>query len=94
MSLVKWAVGLIVFQMLIVVFLIGIAPMYAEATYDSSDISTGDINSSQTFDNSDLGILESFTYTVSSFSWYVDFILLIPSIVSGILVLLYIRGVN
>lgn len=94
MSLIKWAVGFLAFQLAIVVLLIGIAPSDVSATYNDGGINAYTQNSSAVVDKDDLGIVDRFTYSVGNLSFPFNYLVYFPSIISGVIILAYIRGVN
>ncbi len=91
-SIAKIGIGLVIFQMLVVVFLVGISEKYVsdhnlkliEAGFDSDDV----VN----FDN--LDIFDKFSYTLQGLPWYIDIITFIPSVMFIILGIVWLRGVN
>lgn len=94
MSLIKWAVGFLAFQILVVVLLIGIADAFSTATYDDNGINDYSQNSSAVVDVDELGLLGRFTYSVSNIPFPFNVLTFIPTIISVVIGLAYVRGVN
>lgn len=94
MSLIKWAVGLLAFQIVIVILLIGIAPIFSNATFSDEEVVEMGFNSSSTIDVSDLGMFDKFSYSVDNLPFPLNYLIWFPVVIGVIIGLAYLRGVN
>lgn len=95
MSLAKWAVGLLAFQIIIVILLIGIAPIFSDnVEYDSDSVSASGINSSSAVSYSDMGLFDKFTFSVGGLPFPMNYAVFFPTIIGVVLGIMWIRGVS
>lgn len=102
MSLINWTIGVSVFNILVIILLVGIGDYY------SSDVAIGgtdldDYNLSAVTDlqasgssvtASDFSMIDKLFFSLSGLPFYISFLLSIPTLIYVVIVILYIRGVN
>ena len=94
MSLAKWIIGFLTFQVIIVVFLIGTSSIYTDASYTDDAFIEAGFNSSDSVDMAELSWFDKFTYSVGNLPFPVNVLVGFPTAISIILGALYLRGVN
>lgn len=103
MSLIKWSVGLIVFQILILILLTGVGDYYQDDVTIESNVHA--LNESVSEDAGFFGtiwnvgsgmmsVFTSITYSVANMPWWANTLMLLPGLIGVILILAFIRGVN
>jgi len=93
MSLTTWSIGLITYNLIIIIFLIGISSVY-DSSHDYTTLDLDDYNVSAPHSYTDLNILQKFGYTLSGIPWYISILLILPNIIAAIIIIMYIRGVR
>ena len=93
MSLTKWAVGIIVFDLLVVLLLISMGARIA-TEYNNELVQNPEYSSSDSIDISTLGFFDKISWSITGLPWYISTIMLIPNIILAIVFVGYLRGVN
>jgi len=93
MSLTKWAVGIIVFDLLVVLLLISMGTRIA-TEYNNELVQNPEYSSSDSIDISTLGFFDKISWSITGLPWYISTIMLIPNIILAIVLVGYLRGVN
>jgi len=103
MGLTEWTVGLGVFQILMVILLIGIGGEFKQSAVDTGTATLlSDTIKNQTLDDFNLitvvgdfvGIVENFFFAVGGLPWWVDFLMFMPLFILIVIVFMYARGVS
>jgi len=103
MGLTEWAVGLVTFQILIVVFLVGIGAEFKQSAIDAgdADLISESIRNQTTEDFNALtaigdfvGILENFYFAVSGLPLWANILTAMPILILTIIIFMYARGVS
>jgi len=93
MSLTKWAVGIIVFDLLVVLLLISMGARIA-TEYNNELVQNPEYSSSDSIDIASLGFFDKISWSITGLPWYISTIMLIPNIILAIVLVGYLRGVN
>ena len=102
MTLTNWTVGVTVYNILIIIFLIGISSFYTASDINADEFTPENANISMgaslddagvTPDVSQLSIFDKFAYTITGMPWWVNILLLLPNIIYGIIIINWVRGV-
>ena len=93
MSLTKWAVGILVFDLFMIILLTGMGTKIA-SDYNNELTQNPEYDTDDVIDIDDLGFFDKISWSISGLPWYIDAVLLIPNLIAGIIFAMYLRGVN
>jgi len=103
MGLTEWTVGLGVFQILIVILLVGVGSEFKQSAVDlgtatliSDSIKNATVSEFNliTVVGDFVGIVENFFFAIDGLPFWVDFIMFLPSLILLIIIFMYVRGVS
>lgn len=93
MGITEWTVGILVFNIIVVILLIGTSDLII-SNYNTDIIEDSNMTSTDTIDANDLNFIEKFFWSIAGLPFYISLILSIPNIIFAIVILNWIRGVN
>ena len=99
MGMFHWAVGLLVYNIVVFIALIGLSPLLATDPVFNTTDNVAEFNQSAFDDSSiptdaDVSVLTRFSASISGLPWYIDLILFIPNFIYVLLLIFWLRGTN